>query len=270
MRFAHAYYGAESPVGLSVAASQHSVMTARGRSGEHLLAAEIIARHEGQILSLVADSYDYCAFVDAMIAEKRLVDQQHVRLVIRPDSVTPDLPTPEAVVLWTLNRLEQKLGCTRTATGHRVVPYGILWGDGLEASEIRRILVTVVRDGFAAHNLVFGMGGGLLQKVNRDTCRFAMKTSARQLTDGTWVPMAKEPLQADKASKAGRLQLYQRVDGHYETRPEAPTWDDAILEPVFENGVILRQQTFADVKAHATAPLPTSSVASQPQQLEEV
>jgi nicotinic acid phosphoribosyltransferase len=51
----------------------------------------------------------------------------------------------------------------------------------------------------AAHNTAYGMGGGLLQKVDRDTERFAMKCSAQE-RDGQCVKVQKNPLDKSKAS----------------------------------------------------------------------
>ena len=66
-------YGATTGMAYSVAASQHSVMTSGGEQAEHEIARDIIRTHPNQTVSLVADSYDYYAFVDAMIAAHDLV-----------------------------------------------------------------------------------------------------------------------------------------------------------------------------------------------------
>lgn len=39
------------------------------------------------------------------------------------------------------------------------------------------------KNGWSSENWAFGMGGGLLQKINRDTCRFAFKCSAQKYDD---------------------------------------------------------------------------------------
>ena len=104
------------------------------------------------------------------------------------------------------------------ATGHRETPYSVLWSDGLSPDKIIDIASAVVANGFAAHNTAFGMGGGLLQKVDRDTERFAMKSSAQE-RDGQWVNIQKNPLDKSKASLAGRLQVVN-LTGHDEIVPE--------------------------------------------------
>lgn len=55
--------------------------------------------------------------------------------------------------------------------------------------------------------MIFGMGGGLLQKINRDVQKFAYKCSA-QRRDNVWYPINKYPVgQPNKASKKGLLKL---------------------------------------------------------------
>src|SRR5262245_42202604 len=132
MKQAAHYYGASlQDLASSGVASEHSVMTAGGPQEEIAIARHIIETHPDQTLSLVADSYDYYAFVDAMIDLKPVVDQHGVRLVIRPDSVTPQHTDPKELVLWTLNRYVSRMPYTTTPTGHRETPYAVLWGDGL-------------------------------------------------------------------------------------------------------------------------------------------
>src|SRR5690606_5529653 len=71
-------------------------------------------------------------------------------------------------------------------------------------------------------NMAFGMGGGLLQKTNRDTLKFAMKACA-VLVDGVWQDVYKDPVIYDgatweikqesfKKSKAGRLELMYNAE----------------------------------------------------------
>ena len=97
--------------------------------------------------------------------------------------------------------------------------------------------------------MVFGMGGGLLQKVNRDTQRFAFKCSA-QKRDGEWHGVNKSPLDSSKASKAGRLKLVRR-DGEWATVTQSEPGMD-ILVPVYENGSLLVEYTLEEVRANSS------------------
>lgn len=89
-----------------------------------------------------------------------------------------------------------------------------------------------------------GMGGGLLQKINRDTCRFAFKCSAQKYDD-KWHDVQKRPLDMSKASKKGRLSLILNEINKYQTIQETSERD--ILDLVFENGKLIREQTFSEI-----------------------
>ena len=91
----------------------------------------------------------------------------------------------------------------------------------------------------------FGMGGGLLQKINRDTCRFAFKCSAQKYDD-KWHDVQKRPLDMSKASKKGRLSLILNEINKYQTIQETSERD--ILDLVFENGKLIREQTFSEIR----------------------
>jgi nicotinamide phosphoribosyltransferase len=101
--------------------------------------------------------------------------------------------------------------------------------------------------------MIFGMGGGLLQKeLNRDTQRFAFKSSA-QKRDGQWIPVSKTPLDKTKASKPGRLMLTKDEQGHYATLAESTAFVDELVT-VFENGELKQTLDFDEVRENATLP----------------
>ena len=120
---------------------------------------------------------------------------------------------------------------------------------------------------YSIDNIAWGMGGGLLQKVNRDTCKFALKCCAAYI-DGEWVDVFKDPSTYDeewnrldvasfKASKKGRLELLHNAKtGEYRTAAvEAVTdfdvdWELA-LEDVYADGFMLRRTPFSEVRRNA-------------------
>lgn len=61
----------------------------------------------------------------------------------------------------------------------------MIQGDGVSYASLQRILQAVMEAGFSAQNCAFGMGGGLLQKLNRDTLSFATKLCHVVYEDGT-------------------------------------------------------------------------------------
>src|SRR5678816_2432691 len=137
--------------------------------------------------------------------------------------------------------------------GYKVLPrsFRLIQGDGNDDEEaIDRVLRAITSHGFSATNIAFGMGGGLLQRVHRDTQKIAFKI-CEATVDGRTVPVAKNPLtDAGKASKSGPLDLVM-VEGRYRTVPGPRP--DSVLVTVFENGEIRRRWTFDEVRARAEA-----------------
>lgn len=253
MEFAMDYYNASiDGLAYSVAATEHSVMTARGPHGESEILDELLNKYPTGILSVVADSYDIYHFVQNLVCEKykeRILKREGV-FVVRPDSVTPTHRTPESETLWIVQTLANSFGYTMNSKGFMVLnsKVRVLWGDGIDKDGIEKILVELEKAGFSAENMVFGMGGGLLQKVNRDTQRFAFKSSA-QCRSGVWYDIYKMPKDLSKQSKRGRLKLIKQ-DGEFKTvRIEEPGED--LLVTVFEDGELKKEYTFAEIRENA-------------------
>lgn len=249
------YYDAKlDDLAFSVPATEHSVMTAQGKEGEMDIVDQLLDEYPEGILSVVADSYDIYDFVNALGGrfKDRILARDGV-FVVRPDSVTFDHPTPEDLVAWISWRLWKDFGGTDNAKGFKVLnpKVRILWGDGIDPKGIGNILATASANRFSAENYVFGMGGGLLQKVNRDTQRFAFKCSA-QRRDGRWHDVYK--VTPSKNSKRGRLALVEGKDGLETVQVSDGVHGrkvDDLLVPVFENGKILNEITFDQVRANA-------------------
>ncbi len=253
------YYRAEKGfdgIAYSVAATEHSIMTSRGKEGEEQVVSDLIDAYPNGILSVVSDSYDIYNFVDTIVGKKfkeRILKRgDGARFVVRPDSVTDDHKTPEAEMVWILNSLWSNFGGTTNAKGFKVLNSKIrtLWGDGIDKEGIEKILVAAAVAGFSAENLVFGMGGGLLQKVHRDIQRFAFKSSA-QCCKGVWHDIYKSPKDASKASKKGKLKLGRRADGTFFTVPMSDASVECQLVKVFENGELLVDYTLEQIRKNA-------------------
>jgi nicotinamide phosphoribosyltransferase len=246
------YYAAETAdIAYSVPATEHSVMTALGEKGEMEIVDRLIENYPTGILSVVADSYDVYKFVEYLGYRKRQIMERDGKFVVRPDSGEP---------LETMVKLSQMLwarfGGTANDKGYKVFdPHvGLLWGDGLEPAVIEEILETTTAAGFCASNYVFGMGGGLLQKINRDMQRFAFKCSA-QKRDGEWRDIFKDPLDHSKASKRGRLQLEETKGKFYTTQLLGIGKNDSganLLKTVFENGELVNTYSLAEVRENAS------------------
>ncbi|HEU4413550.1 MAG TPA: nicotinate phosphoribosyltransferase, partial [Candidatus Angelobacter sp.] len=117
---------------------------------------------------------------------------------------------------------------------------------------IQDALTAMNRAGWSADNITFGMGGALLQQLNRDTQQFAFKCS-NVTVNGEDRDVFKDPVEGhDKASKRGRLALHFK-DGSWSTarlRKGADDPDDR-MKPVFRDGELLVNQSVAEVRRRA-------------------
>ncbi|WP_341319042.1 nicotinate phosphoribosyltransferase [Paraburkholderia sp. IMGN_8] len=257
---ANHYYN-EPMAAFSVPAAEHSTITAWGRERETDAFRNMIAQFgkPGAIVSVVSDSYDLFAALEVWGTElKQAVLDSGGTLVIRPDS-----GDPLTIVLQTLRALDASFGSTVNSKGRRVLSnVRVIQGDGVNPDSIEAILAGMDDAGYATDNIVFGMGGALLQQINRDTQRFAMKCSAIKLGD-EWHDVRKDPVtDAGKRSKKGRLTLLRnRHTGEYRTATLPLAWDDRTLEgdwdeafvTVFESGKLMIDVAFSDVRARAHA-----------------
>jgi len=253
MELARDYYSAPyDGLGYSVPATEHSIMTSMGPDREDELLHSLIKEYPTGILSLVIDSYDYRNFIlNVASSQSDSILARDGVTVFRPDSGDPD-----SVTIDVLNSLEEVFGTTINDKGFKVLnpKVGMLWGDGIDYQGIRGILYTMKSQGWAASNIVFGCGGGLLQKMNRDTQRFAFKCSA-QKRDGEWIDIFKKPLDMSKASKKGRLKLIrdgEKEDGKFITVAHDEPGED-YLQTVFKNGSLIRDMTFNQCRGNVEA-----------------
>lgn len=244
------YYGIDM-AGFSVPAMEHSTVTSWGRENEVLSYRNMVKKNgkPGGIVSAVSDSYDIFEACKLWGTElKQDILDSGATLVVRPDS-----GHPAAVVLCCLQILEQYFGYTVNDKGFKVLNnVRVLQGDGVNVESIGDILDTIIAKGFSADNVVFGQGGALLQIVNRDDQKFAMKCSAARV-NGKWVDVYKDPItDPGKQSKKGRLALVTNGEDWNTIRVgELPDNAQDELQVVFIDGVPAKQQTFDQIRERA-------------------
>jgi nicotinamide phosphoribosyltransferase len=249
---ARRYYGAVMP-GFSIPAAEHSTMTSWGPAREAAAYENMLDRFEGEgaLVAVVSDSYD----LDAAVANiwggslKDKVQHRKGTLVVRPDSGDP-VVTPAR----TLARLWDIFGGTTNAKGYRVLdPHvRVIQGDGMNVDSIARLVARLEADGFAIDNIAFGMGGGLLQQVDRDTLRFAMKANAMRDAHGVWHDVMKDPAtDPGKASKAGRQAVIEENGRLVARRLDAVNPAYNLLRPVWRNGDLLVRHSFDALRARS-------------------
>ena len=159
-----------------------------------------------------------------------------------------------AMVRLAVNALAAKYGTTTNSKGFRVLNHvRVIQGDGIDEATIGQILQNLVVDGYSAENVAFGMGGALLQKVDRDTQRFAYKASAG-LIDGEYRGIYKDPVtDPGKRSKDGVLDLVEE-GGRLVTR-QYRTFDTDFpgsrMRTVYRDGELLVRDTLEEIRARA-------------------
>lgn len=251
---ARRYYN-ERVAGFSIPAAEHSTITSWGKDNEVKAYRNMLKQFAkpGALVAVVSDSYDIFNAVTNLWGRdlKQEVIDSGAIVVVRPDSGNP----PEVVLECAL-RLEEKFGSVRNEKGYRVLNnVRIIQGDGINLESITTILNTLIAAGFSADNVAFGMGGALLQAPQRDDQKFAMKCSAI-FANGEWVDVYKDPItDHGKRSKKGRLALIVddvMIDPIYETVAEADAEGHKnLLRHVFENGKLLIEDNFGEIRARA-------------------
>ncbi len=251
------YYNADKVYGLSIPATEHSICTLLGKEGELEIFRHVLKSFPTGTVACVSDSYNiFRACEEYWGGElKDLILSRDGTLVIRPDS-----GDPVKTLLTIFEILFNQFGYTTNNKGYKVLPpqVRVIQGDGVNYDGIQTIYTALKQNGISAENMVLGMGGALLQKIDRDTQRYALKCSAA-IVNGREVAVEKHPVEMNsqgqltesfKKSKAGKLKLVN-IDGAYCTvnvsdLPETP--DE--LETVFENGMLLKDFCFEDVRTY--------------------
>ncbi len=249
IRVARKYYG-EQMAGFSIPAAEHSTITSWGKEHEAEAYANMLHQFPNGLVAVVSDSYDVFKAVSE-IWGKELKDQvlgRNGTLVVRPDS-----GEPTKVVLEVLERLGAAFGYEENSKGYKVLnpKVRVIQGDGIDYRMLGMVLDAMKHAGWSADNIAFGSGGGLLQKVNRDTQKFAMKCSAIDV-NGVWHDVQKDPVtDPGKRSKPGRLALVRDEHGFFQTVREEVAEArglENLLVPVFKDGVVLKDYSFAEIR----------------------
>ena len=243
------YYDGENAghyMGYSVPAAEHSTVTAWGEHGELDAYRHILQEFPSGIVSVVSDSWDIYQACERLwggqLHNYVWSGQNSGRvLVVRPDSGNPVEVVPNV-----LDILGKQFGSSVNHAGYKMLPsfLRVIQGDGITRESLSRICDAVMDRGWSIANMVFGSGGGLLQSVNRDTQRFAMKCSAIKTSgDDQWIDVFKRPAtDPGKNSKRGYLFLSSDFKTH-----AIPEYGD-ILKPVFKNGEIIERTTLASIR----------------------
>jgi nicotinamide phosphoribosyltransferase len=255
---AEKYYNAEMS-GYSVNASEHSSTTSWGKDNEFSMVRNhinISRKIKSPVVAAVGDSYDILHFTDVMTSGKyktAIESETYPTLTIRPDSGNPFKVIPDMLKIMETNKVRYKINSKTLKVFYK---YRILWGDGITPDVIMEILKMVIDMGYSPENFLFGSGGDLMQKIDRDTCGIAYKCSNIYYRDENSQvhqrEVFKDPVtDKRKRSKKGELELVER-NGKLITvkRKEVKSNDKLLLKTVYRNGKITREYDWNTVKSN--------------------
>ena len=254
----------------SVNASEHSVSTTKIFTvGEKEMLSDWMKVFPTGILSVVSDTFDLWKLVaEYLPALKDEIMNRDGKLVIRPDSGDPvDIicglntrpemfsseqakhPSFKGVIelLWDI------FGGTVNAEGYKVLdPHiGAIYGDSITTERQVQIYERLAAKGFAATNIVLGVGSFTYQFNTRDTFGFAAKGTWFQTETETY-NIYKDPATDDgtKKSLKGLCAVFQDDNGEYfvETECSAATESAGALQTIYEDGKFYNQTTLTEIR----------------------
>lgn len=246
------YYGIKC-AGHSIPASEHSTITSWLKSREGLAFLNMLTQYPEGLVACVSDSFDLMKACDMWGSDplKSLIMARPGTLVVRPDS-----GDPVTTVLATIERLASHFGFSVNVQGYKELPpqLRMIQGDGVNPESIGQILEALKQAGWSAANIAFGMGGALLQKINRDTMKFAFKACYTEV-NGEGRDVFKDPVtDHGKRSKAGQLMLVEPKLGVRKTvniHDPAYAGCQNLLRPVFRNGELLIDYSLDSIRTRA-------------------
>ncbi len=243
------YYHAEM-CGFSIPATEHSIICSFGQgiAGEEKAYESYLNKFDGLIacVSDTNDIYNACQNLWGGKFKEKILNRPGC-LVVRPDS-----GDPSKVVSKILDILYSKFGGTVNSKGYKVLndKIKIIQGDGMDEHTIAQLYTHINFHRYSSDNLTVGSGGGLLvNDLNRDTHKFAIKASAARI-NGVWNDISKNPItDPGKKSKAGRLKLIKE-NNQFKTVDIKDTGDDCLVE-VFRDGVVLKEYSLDEIRKNA-------------------
>ncbi|ENX61227.1 MULTISPECIES: nicotinate phosphoribosyltransferase [Acinetobacter] len=266
--YAEEYYNATGVIGVSVPATEHSVMCMGSEESEiETFRRLICGLYPAGVVSIVSDTWDFWRVITEFSVELKaeILKRQPnalglAKVVFRPDSGDPvkiicgdpdaerDSPAYKGAVqcLWEI------FGGTETTQGYKVLNerVGLIYGDSITLERAQNILKGLEAKGFASNNLVFGIGSYTYNYLTRDSFGFAVKATWGQV-NGVGRELFKDPVTDSgvKKSAKGLLRVEQTENG-FELFDQQSFEQEKMgaLQTVFENGQLLRECSLDQIR----------------------
>ncbi len=219
------------------------------------------------IISIVSDTFSLWNILTVILPQlkdeilNRKGDPILDRVVIRPDSglpediicgdrdAAPNTPAHKGAyrLLW------EVFGGTTNKKGYKILnsKIGLIYGEAITLQRQKIILSRLEEMGFAASNLVFGVGSYALNMTSRDAIGLAMKATAI-VVNGELKEIFKDPITDSgmKKSARGLLQVYENEQGRLclKDRVTREEEEKSLLVPVFKNGELLVEHSLSEIR----------------------
>ena len=148
--------------------------------------------------------------------------------------------------------LSEVFGYTTNTKGYKELPpqIGLIYGDGITYQRAKDIYSQLASKGFAANNVVLGVGSYSFSGGTRDTLGFAIKATYAEV-NGKPTPIYKEPkTDMSKKSARGLMKIEQDANGELVLVDNCSWAEEAegLLQVVFENGKLFNQPDFTEIR----------------------
>lgn len=257
----------------SVNASEHSVSTTKIFTvGEQQMIADWLTDFPKGILSIVSDTFDLWKLITEYLpANKEAIMARDGKLVIRPDSGDPvdiicgkrwnDEQNPydenaDAIEAGVIELLWDIFGGTINEQGYKVLdPHiGAIYGDSITLDRQIEIYKRLEAKGFAATNIVLGVGSFTYQMNTRDTFGFAAKGAWFEVLENgekKAYDIYKDPITDDgtKKSLKGLLQVVMEGDEYFVNTQCTPDQEEAsVLQTIYEEGRFCNEVSLDEIR----------------------
>lgn len=279
----------------SVNASEHSVSTTKIFTvGEKQMLIDWLKEFPTGILSVVADTFDLWKLITEYLTDpevKALILARDGKLVIRPDSGDPvdiicgkvlhvddyynggaywdvkgkDI-TPE--IKGVIELLWDIFGGTVNEQGYKVLDshIGMIYGDSINLDRQVEIYSRLEAKGFAATNVVLGIGSFSYVYITRDQAGFAAKGAWFEIEEEflsdpykekIGYNIYKDPVTDDgtKKSLKGLIGVGISEDKTTYYAKEECTWKEearGVLQTIYEDGKFFNQTTLKEIREKLT------------------
>ncbi|MFZ5553111.1 MAG: nicotinate phosphoribosyltransferase [Bacteroidota bacterium] len=264
--FHELYYNADAEkeiIGGSVPATEHSVMCMGTKENEIETFRRLVTDlYPTGIVSIVSDTWDFWQVITEYLPKlKNEILSRNGKVVIRPDSGDPvkiiigdkDAQPGSPEYKGAIECMWEIFGGIITDKGYKLLDshIGLIYGDSITLDRQLAILEGLKQKGFASFNVVLGIGSFTYEYVTRDTYGFAMKATYGKV-NGEEREIYKDPKTDDGTKKSARgLLAVQEQNGKLVLKDQC-SWDElkfCLMEPVFENGKLLRDHSLSEIRS---------------------